>query len=472
MKPAAPPRRWRRPEPTLTRRLLVWALGALLVVWLSFVAQAYSTGIEEADELTDGHLASVASVLLSLRSIEFVAPGNPALKVNRPDLKNHDYQQSLSVVLWDAEGRLIGSSGDAPPPVFDATEGFADLRLGEPPSLWRSFSHWDSNRERKVMVLLSVQERDDLVKDIAGQLIEPGLWLLPVVFLALGLAIWRGLRPLYALSDDVARLDVGQGQRLPAHHAMREFNSVVHSINDLVEQQNAALLRERRLANEVAHELRTPLASIVLQARALGGTLTDADRLQAQARIGEDALRASRVLDQLLMLARTSRAELLESAVPLDLAALVRDVSAEYAQQAWERQDDMAVAGLDTLPLQGHPLLLEQALRNLLENALKHTPAGTQIEVRLGLDATADGDVPWLRVSDDGARAGTAEPGLPELRARATDSLRLGHEIITRVADLHGARFGAEPAQPPFTTCFALRFRAMAAMTADKPPSA
>ena len=132
----------------------------------------------------------------------------------------------------------------------------------------------------------------------------------------------------------------------------------------------------------------------------------------------------------------------------------------------------MAVAGLDTLPLQGHPLLLEQALRNLLENALKHTPAGTQIEVRLGLDATADGDVPWLRVSDDGARAGTAEPGLPELRARATDSLRLGHEIITRVADLHGARFGAEPAQPPFTTCFALRFRAMAAMTADKPPSA
>jgi len=139
VKPAAPPRRWRRPEPTLTRRLLVWALGALLVVWLSFVAQAYSTGIEEADELTDGHLASVASVLLSLRSIEFVAPGNPALKVNRPDLKNHDYQQSLSVVLWDAEGRLIGSSGDAPPPVFDATEGFADLRLVSPPACGAAF---------------------------------------------------------------------------------------------------------------------------------------------------------------------------------------------------------------------------------------------------------------------------------------------------------------------------------------------
>jgi two-component system sensor histidine kinase QseC len=313
-----------------------------------------------------------------------------------------------------------------------------------------------------------VQERDDLVKDIAGQLIEPGLWLLPVVFLALGLAIWRGLRPLYALSDDVARLDVGQGQRLPAHHAMGEFNSVVHSINNLVEQQNAALRRERRLANEVAHELRTPLASIVLQARALGGPLTDADRHQALARIGEDALRASRVLGQLLMLARTSRAELHEAAVPLDLAALARQVSAEYAQQAWERQDDIAVAGLDTLPLQGHPLLLEQALRNLLENALKHTPAGTQIEVRLGLDTTADGDVPWLRVSDDGARAGAAEPGPPEPRTRATDSLRLGHEIITRVAELHGARFGAEPAQPPFTTCFALRFRPTAAA---QPPS-
>ena len=77
--------------PSLTGRLMAWALAALLVVWLSFVVMGYNTGVEEADELTDGHLASVASVLLSLRSIEFVDPGGAAPRINMPGLKSHDY---------------------------------------------------------------------------------------------------------------------------------------------------------------------------------------------------------------------------------------------------------------------------------------------------------------------------------------------------------------------------------------------
>ena len=255
------------------------------------------------------------------------------------------------------------------------------------------------------------------------------------------------MRPLYVLSDDVAQLDVGRAQRLPARHAMREFNSVVGSINSLVDQQSAALQRERRLANEVAHELRTPLSSIALQASALAGDLSPDDRARAQSRIGADALRAGHVLNQLLALARTSRAELHEAAVPLDLVALAQEVSAGFAQKAWERQDEIAVTGATTLPLQGHPLLLELALRNLLDNAIKHTPPGTQIEVQLGSDAGG----PWLQVCDNGGRGALqASP--------AVDSLRLGHEIIARVAEVHGAVFGPAVAPAPFTTCFRLGF--------------
>lgn len=440
--------------PSLTGRLMAWALAALLVVWLSFVVMGYNTSVEEADELTDGHLASVASVLLSLRSIEFVEPGAAAPRMHMPGLKSHDYQQSMSVILWDAQGQLIGSSGGAPPPAFDTSEGFADLRLGADGKRWRSFAQWDLARERRVMVLLSLQERDDLAADIAGQLIEPSMWLLPVVALALGLAIWRGLRPLYALSDDVAQLDVGRAQRLPARHALREFNSVVLSINGLVDQQSAALVRERRLANEVAHELRTPLSSIALQARALNGPLSPDERTRAQSRIGADALRAGHVLNQLLALARTSRAELHEAAVPLDLVVLAQEVSAGFAQKAWERQDEIAVTGLATLPMLGHPLLLELALRNLLENAIKHTPPGTQIEVQLGLGGNTTGAPAWLQVCDNGARnRAEAEPAL-----QAVDSLRLGHEIVLRVAEVHGAHFGVAPAPEPFTTCYRMDF--------------
>ena len=289
-------------------------------------------------------------------------------------------------------------------------------------------------------------------------MIEPGLWLLPVVSLALGLALWRGLRPLYALSADVAALDPASTQRLASRHAWNEFESVVASINTLLDRQQAAMVRERRLANEVAHELRTPLSSIALQASALGGELDAAARAQAIARIGQDALRAGHVLNQLLALARASRAELHEAKAPVDLCAVARQVCADYAQAAWQRGNDIALSAPPALWVSGHALLLDIAARNLVENALKHTPDGTHIAVQVG---ASDGAGAWLQVCDDGARRQGDASVAPGPR-NPSDSLHLGHEILRRVADIHGGYFGPAPAAPPFTTCFRL----------DLPPSA
>ncbi|WP_284412336.1 histidine kinase dimerization/phospho-acceptor domain-containing protein [Acidovorax sp. SUPP3334] len=432
------------------RRLLVWTLGALILVWGTFVGLGYQTGVHEADELTDGHLASVAALLLNLRASDGVEPSLATQRAPTPWLKAHDYQQSLSVVLWGADGQLLSRTGSVPLPAFNQPDGFADLQLGEPPVAWRGFSQWDAAHGRKIMVLLNLDERDDLADDIAGQIIEPGLWLLPVVALALGLAVRRGLRPLYSLSDAVARLDVVRAERLEAGNAPRELDPMVVSINTLLDRQQAALARERRLANEVAHELRTPLSSIVLQARALDGGLSGPEQAQALARIGQDALRAGHVLNQLLALARASRTQLHEAASPVDLAELARRVSADYAQAAWAREGSISVAAPAALVWHGNAVLLEIALRNLLENALKHTPHGTRIEVQLG---QSDSGAPWVQVCDDGGRD-RAQGAAPA----PVDSLHLGHEIIARVAEAHGARFGASDAPPPFTTSYRLEF--------------
>ena len=441
-------------RPSLTRRLLLWLLGALVLVWGSFVFMGYQTGIHEADELTDGHLASVAALLLNVRASEEVAAAQTTQRQDLPWLKKHDYQQSLSVVQWDAQGRLLLHSGTAPLPPFNAAQGFLDLRLGADAARWRSFSQWDTARSRKIMVLLDLQERDDLAHDIAGQMMEPGLWLLPVVALALGMALRRGLQPLYALSHDVTALDASRAQRLAPRHAWSELEPVVASINTLLDRQSAALARERRLAHEVAHELRTPLSSIALQASALRGGLQGEAQAQALARIGQDALRAGHVLNQLLALAHTSRAQWHEAAAPVDLAALARAVCADHAQAAWKRGDQIAVVGPPMLMLQGHAVLLDMVLRNLLENALKHTPPQTCIEVQLG--QTPAGAV-WLQVCDDGARAPDGET-VQKAAGTAADSLHLGHEIIARVAQVHGAHFGAAQAPAPFTTCYRIEF--------------
>jgi len=205
-------------RPSLTRQLLLWSLGALAIVWGSFVFIGYQTGVHEADELTDGHLASVAALLLNLRATEAMEGLQRTERTPTPWLKSHDYQQTISVVQWDAQGRVLSITGSVPEPPFSDAEGFADLTLGPDKVAWRSFSQWDAGRTRKIMVMLELRERDELADDIAGQLIEPGLWLLPVVSLALGLALWRGLRPLYALSADArqpGRAARSQGARGP-----------------------------------------------------------------------------------------------------------------------------------------------------------------------------------------------------------------------------------------------------------------
>jgi two-component system sensor histidine kinase QseC len=449
-------------RPSLTRQLLLWSLGALVLVWCSFVVIGYQTGVHEADELTDGHLASVAALLLNVRATETVDVTRQTQRSPMPWLKAHDYQQSLSVVQWNAAGQLVSLSGNVPVPAFSSQEGFQTVTLGPDAKPWRGFSQWDAERSRKIMVLVELQERDDLAEDIAEQMIEPGLWLLPVVALALGLALRRGLRPLYALSADVAALDAAsQQQRLAQRHSWSEFESVVASINTLLDRQQDALVRERRLANEVAHELRTPLSSIALQASALDGNLDAEGQRQAIERIRQDALRAGHVLNQLLALARTSRVELYEAKAAVDLVALAQEVCAEYAQAAWQRGDEMEVNAPASVTVQGHRVLLELVLRNLIENALKHTPSGTRIAVQLAApSASADGAPQggWMQVCDDGARPLPPGSQAPDPRPAPVDSLHLGHKIVSRVAWVHHAEFHPVPAPAPFTTCFRLTF--------------
>ena len=443
-------------QPSLTRHLLAWALGALALVWLSFIAVGFQTGMHEADELTDGHLASVATILLSERDGQFVERRDAGSSVS-PDLKRHDYQQSMSIVVWDAAGRLVTRSGDAPAPPFETAEGFFDLQLGDPPTPWRAFSLWDGpQHSRKVMVLLSLKGRAKLAWDIAEQVVEPGLWLFPVIALALGLAIRRGLSPLYELSRDVHALDVNQPAPLRPRHPQAEFEAVVDSINQLVERQQLALNNERHLASEMAHEMRTPLTSLALHARALRGTQSDTERAESLERLEFDALRAGQVLAQLLALARASHTELSEAAQMLDLAALASGVVSEYGEVALNSGHELALCTTTSFPIVGHAVLLEIALRNLIDNALSHTPRGTLIEVQL------DAQARWIQVCDNGANgdAGFAAPaGRAGPQARKLGlGLGLGHRVVEKVAAIHHAQFArCEPAAG-FTTCYRLSF--------------
>lgn len=432
---------------SLQLNLLAWMLGALALVWGSFVIWGYQTGVHEADELTDGHLAGVAALTLNWHVQDDVPAGETTAVQPPAGLHAHDYQESLSVVLWNAQGLLISRTGQAPLPDFDIEQGFATIGADERKA-WRSYTQWSHDKTAKVTVMIDLAERDSLADDIAMQMIEPGFWLLPVIVIALGVAMRRGMRPLNQLTQRVEALDLGRDQRLSDAHVPRELSPMVSSINTLLDRQQEALERERNLANEVAHELRTPLASIALQAQALKseGQADTAVMQAALQRIGQDALHAGHVLDQLLTLARAGRGMLDAPLQTVNWADVVRNVAAAQAQNAWQREDMISVDAPQELPVRGNALLLDSALRNLVENAVRHTPTGTQIEVQAGLDSVQERA--WVQVCDDGRRDAAPDHVPP------VDSLHLGHEIVSRVMQAHGGRFMVAEAPQGFTTCY------------------
>ena len=435
--------------PSLFRHLLAWTLGALFVVWTAFMYFGYRAGVHEAEELTDGHLASVASVLSSQQVTDLLPMSDAPKTGSRAELKAHDYQQSLNIVIWDAQGQVLSRSGGAPTPLFSANEGFETIMLGSPPVAWRAFSRWDgTGHARKVTVMLREKESDELAEDIADQIATPGLWLLPVVALVLIFAIRRGLRPLRDLSQQVNQLDVHRDTTLkaPAHE---EFKAIVQSIDTLIGRYNAALSRERELASEVAHELRTPLASLRLHAASLQHALSPEELAATRQQIGVDAERAGAVLTDLLALARASRAELAEAQEPVDLSDLARRVAAEFGQAALESDHDLSVEAPDACPLSGHPVILELALRNLIENALAHTPRGSSVRVRVVCDP------PTLEVIDNGAALGPHAGSAP---VRKHLGLGLGHQVVRRVADIHHGHFESVDLKASGERCYRIVF--------------
>ena len=421
---------------TLSGQLLAWVIATLIAVWAAFAAVGYYVGAEEAIEISDAHLAGVAQMMLE---------DPPA---TRPYVDEYP-----TVVLRRRLGRRR-PRGPAPRAGAAAAlrcgRGLPHRRTRRPAEgLARLLALVERRPRLKVAVLTDAGLRDDLAWDVAGDIAEPGLWLLPVAVLVLGLVVRRGLRPLRALSSEVHALDVRQPAPLTTGRQHEELHTVAAAIDTLGARYGTALQREQQLASELAHELRTPLTSIALQANALRQTLGDDERDAALRRLEQDALRAGNVLSALLALARTGRTELAESTQRVDLCDLARQVTAEYAQAALDSGHDLGLSADGALPIDGHPVLLDLALRNLIDNALGHTARGTRVEVQVNAAER------WLQVCDDGQALGDAGGQGPNAH---TLGLGLGHRVVDKVAAVHQAQFAAVDPPPGFVRCYRIQW--------------
>jgi two-component system sensor histidine kinase QseC len=325
----------------------------------------------------------------------------------------------------------------APAVAFDAERGFETIRDHD--RRWRTLALWNQAEGFQVRVFEDAQQRSHLAGAIVRRMLTPLLLALPGLALLIWLSIGRGLQPLQTLSVAVAarsasKLDLITLQRVPT-----EVEALVVSLNALLQRLSHSMDQERRFTADAAHELRTPLAAIKVQAEVALAAQQRPQRDQALHGIIEGINRTTRLSTQLLMLARLDHLTP-ESQQPVDLAELARQCAARYAGSALDKDIDLSVSAAAVFLLHGDAMLLETLIGNLIDNAIRYTPPQGNIEI--SVEASA-GHI-RLQVKDDGP--GLSEPDRERVLRRfyrvegnAASGSGLGLSIVERIAQAHGA---------------------------------
>lgn len=435
---------------SIRRRLLLGLLLAVGLVWLAIAGLIYQIAQHEAEEILDAQLAQYARVLQALVAADeghgrAGSPSGAAALVIRgytdaiPE-EGHRYERKLRFQVWSADGRLLVRSEDAPPSrAAPSAPGYgSEVAYGHE---WRTFSLVTSATEPRVHVAERDDVRGELVEEVVIRQLAPGLLALPVFGLVIWVVVGRGLSPLRRVAREVERRNPEQLEPLHVAKVPAETRSLVQALNRLFERLQTAFARERRFIADAAHELRTPLAAIKTQAQTALTAIDPRQREHALSNIVRAVDRATHVETQLLTLARLDPEARVSLRVrDVNLALLAREVLAELAPSALAKNIELCLDAEESIGVSGDPNLLAILLRNLLENAVRHTPTGGTITVTSAHDAGSA----VLCVSDTGPGISESEQErVFERFYRAHDQhgsgSGLGLSIVKRIADLHGA---------------------------------
>ena len=408
--------------PSLRRRLLGLVLAAITVVSAFQAASAYRTALRNADALFDQQLQQFA------RSIEAGAPLGPG------DMRLYEFV----VQVWGPGGLQIYRSHAGPMPATSVI-GFSEAVLEGV----RYRIYLLKSGERTIQVAQDLDARRARARGLAIEAMLPVAVLAPVLMLAVWLIIRLSLAPLERMRRQVSGRPAEDLSPLPEAGVPQELLPLVRELNLLFGRVDAAFASQRHFVSDAAHELRSPLTALNLQAQALRDLPPGPRQEAAITGLQDGIARAIRLLSQLPLLARMKSQQPADGpALDVDLQAVCREGIADVLPQAHAREVDVGLETPDTAAVvRGQPDALRILLRNLLENAVKFAPPGGRVDV--SIEATPHAST--LRVEDSG-------PGIPrEERRRVFDRFYrgggatdhpgsgLGLAIVQAIAKRHGA---------------------------------
>ena len=228
-------------------------------------------------------------------------------------------------------------------------------------------------------------KRDKMANDIIAIMLIPQIVLIFLVIFLVNLGIKRGLVSLENLKNLIARRLPSDMHPLEARDAPEELQPLLNTMNELIIKEKGAISERRHFLANAAHQLKTPLAGLKIQAEAAlrEHDLTSVQHALKQISAGSDNL--GRLANQLLSLARTEpEANQAQSFVAVDLVPLINEVTSEWVPKALEKNIDLGVrCQLQHLKVSGNAVLLQELLNNLIDNALRYNPVGAKVTVSL-----------------------------------------------------------------------------------------
>ena len=454
---------------SLFSEVLDWMLTPLLLLWPISLAITWWVAQGIADQPFDRAL--IGNALTLAQHIQATPGQPPRLTTPGRELLRGDDSDSTFFQVLGPRGEWLGGQPDLPPP--PAPE--ASARLTQDAGVYLRQIEWQGQSLRVAhtwvplagpdgpQALVQVAETRNKRSAHAAEIIKgvmlPQFLALPLAVALIWLAIARGIRPLARLerriraraSDDLSPLD--------ARAVPLEVGPLVAAINDLLARLNVSMATQKRFLADAAHQLKTPLAGLRMQAEMAQRENASEDELKRSlAQIGRATVRATHTVNQLLALARAEAGGAARAAQPCDLAAIVMEVVREAVPAALQRRIDLGYDGPEAshpgCQILGQPTLLAEMVRNLVENALYYTPSS---DARPGVVTArvraAGAGALTLEVEDNGPgiaadeRERVFEPFYRQLGTEV-DGSGLGLPIVREIATQHGARVSVTDTLP------------------------
>ncbi len=425
---------------SLRGRLLWFLLAAITLAAVAQATIAYRTALHDADQIFDYHMQQMA---LSLRSGTPLS--NDEARARMEAESSASGNDDMVVQMWSPDGVQMFHSVSRARLPQRAVLGFSNVRANG--TTYRVFSIQTSNQTVQVAQDLAV--RRNMAGNLALRTLGPIAVMMPILMLVVWWVVSGSLQPVARVRSQVAARQADDLSPVSDNGLPDEVRPLVQELNLLFGRVKTAFEAQQHFVADAAHELRTPLAALRLQAQSLDRADNPEARRVAVARLTAGIDRATRLVEQLLVLAR-QEATAAEGAVsrPVDLADLARRTVADLAGVAAAKGVDLGVQQADPATVEGQPDALQILLRNLVDNAVKYTPGGGTVDISV----QHEGQKIVVQVEDSG-------PGIPpEERERVFDRFYrvagsdaagsgLGLAIIKAIAERHGATLALDASQ-------------------------